>query len=81
MAFWEEAKYLGKMMNKKKEVTNWAKARKLKNTNWHQNLSQKSSKKPCFRSVKNGASKGGTVSNSWSSTETNSWKAKMSYQN
>ena len=30
------------MMNKKKEVTNWAKARKQRNTNWHQNLSQKS---------------------------------------
>ena len=36
------------MMNKKKEVTNWAKARKQKNTNWHQNLSQKSSKNPIF---------------------------------
>ena len=39
---------LGKMMNKKKEVTNWAKNRKQKNTNWHQNLSQKSSKTHIF---------------------------------
>ena len=46
MAFSKEAtNYLGKMMNKKKEVTNWAKTREQKNTNWHQNVSQKSSKK------------------------------------
>ena len=35
-------------MNKKKEVTNWAKNRKQKNTNWQQNLSQKSSITPIF---------------------------------
>ena len=32
------------MMNNKKEVTNWAKAREQKNTYWHQSVSQKSSK-------------------------------------
>ena len=40
--------FFGKMMNKKLEVTNLAKNRKQKNTNWHQNLSQKSSKTPFF---------------------------------
>ena len=41
---WQKQKNLGKMINKKKEVTNWAKARKQRNTIRHQNLSHKSLK-------------------------------------
>ena len=37
-----------KMLNNKSELTNWAKNTTPKNTNWHQNLSQKSSKNPIF---------------------------------
>ena len=35
-------------MNRKKEVTHLAKARKQRNTHWHQNLSQKSPQNPFF---------------------------------
>ena len=39
------------MLNKKKEVTNWAKAGEQKNTNWHQNVSQ-NPQNPYFCSVR-----------------------------
>ena len=56
-----KTKNRGKMMNKKKEVTNWNKARKQKNTNWHQICHKIPQKNTIFCSVKNETSKGGTV--------------------
>ena len=52
MAFQKRPKHFwGKMMNKKKKVTNWAKTREQKNTTWHQNVSQ-NPPNPDFCSVK-----------------------------
>ena len=44
----KKKKYFWKMLNNKSELTKWATNTKQRNTNWHQNLSPKSSKTPIF---------------------------------